>query len=292
MPKPVIITADSSADLPPEICAEFGIHFMPIYVSVEGKTGRDCIDIFPMEIWDAFRARGSLPKTAAPSMAEYQEFFESFTKTGADVVHISLNNTFSSCFHVAALAAEEVNAAGKGTVFVVDSRNFCTSQGMLCVQAALLRGQGLAAGNIAERICALRGKVRGFYYLDGITFLSKSGRAPAIVALGAALFNLHPAVSMDGNTGETVIGKKYRGKSAAAAENWLRDTIRKFLDTCDPSLCFFMHTPEMPPEQFEPMNRIAEKELAGVERLIMDTVGCVIVSHVGGNCYALIGMEK
>jgi hypothetical protein len=53
-----------------------------------------------------------------------------------------------------------------------------------------------------------------------------------------------------------------------------------------------MHTPEMPLEQYEPMNRIAAKELQSVGRLIMDTVGCTVVSHVGGNCYALVGMEK
>jgi len=292
MPKPVVITADSSADLPPGLRAECGIHFLPLHIRVEDKAGLDCVDIFPQEIWDAFRARGALPKTAAPSLAEYQEFFAGFTQAGADVVHISLCNQFSSCHSVACLAAQEMNAGAQGEVHVVDSMNFCTGSGMLCMQGAKLRDEGLGAAEIARRLCALREKVRAVYFLDGITFLSKSGRCPSIVAMCATLFNIHPAVTIEGATGAIVVGKKYRGKSAAAAESWLRDSIRKFLDTCDPSLCFFMHTPEMPPEQYEPMNRIAAKELQGVGRLIMDTVGCTVVSHVGGNCYALVGMEK
>ena len=292
MPKPVIITADSSADLPPELRAECGIHFIPLHITVEDKTGLDCIDIFPGEIWEAFRARGSLPKTAAPSIAEFQAFFSGFTQTGADVVHVTLNGKFSSCYQFAFLAAESVNAQGEGQVYVVDSQNLSTGTGMLCMQGVRLRGEGMEGKAIAERLHALREKVQANCYLDGITFLAKSGRAPAIVALGAALFSLHPALRMGGTGGEIVIGKKYRGKSAPAAENWLHDTIRKFHETCDPSLCFFMHTPEMPPEQYEPMYRIAEKELAGVGRLIMVKVGCVVVSHLGGNCYALVGMEK
>ena len=289
MPKPVIITADSASDLPLGLRAELGIHFLPLHVRVEDKTGRDCVDIFPEEIWEAFRARGSLPKTAAPSIAEYQEFFESFTNTGADVVHIALGSMFSSCHRVACLAAEEI---GAGKVHIVDSMNFCTGSGMLCVQGARLRDAGLGAAEIAGRLRDLRGKVRAIYLLDGIDFLSKSGRCPSIVAMCAALFNIHPSVTIDGATGGIVVGKKYRGKSAGAAESWLRDSIRKFRETCDPALCFFMHTPEMPPEQYEPMNRIAAQALGDAGRLIMDTVGCMVISHVGGNCYALVGMEK
>ena len=292
MPKPVIITADSSADLPLDIRAESGIHFIPLHITVEDKAGLDCIDIFPEELWEAFRVRGSLPKTAAPSIAEFQAFFSGFTKTGADVVHISINAKFSSCYQFSFLAAEEVNAAGEGRVYVIDSQNLSIGTGMLCMQGARLRDEGVEARAIAEQLHALREKVQANCFLDGITFLAKSGRAPAIVAMGAALFNLHPALRMGGSGGEIIIGKKYRGKSAAAAESWLRDTIRHLLETCDPSLCFFMHTPEMPPEQYEPMYRIVKKELAGVGRLIMGKVGCMVVSHLGGNCYALVGIEK
>ena len=292
MPKPVIITADSTADLPPDIRAEFDIHFIPLHITVEGRTGLDCIEIFPEEIWEAFQARGSLPKTAAPSIAEFQAFFSGFTKTGADVVHITINAKFSACHQFAFLAAEEVNAAGEGQVYVVDSQNLSIGTGMLCMQGARLRDEGMEGGDIAERLHVLRDKVQAHCFLDGITFLAKSGRAPAVVAMGAALFNLHPALRMGGSSGEIVIGKKYRGKSATAAENWLHDTIRHLLETCDPSLCFFMHTPEMPPEQYEPMYRIVKKELAGAGRLIIGKVGCMVVSHLGGNCYALVGMEK
>ena len=284
MPKPVVITTDSSADIPVYIREEFGIHYRPLYITIEDKHGLDSVDVFPADIYNAFQARGSLPKTAAASFEEYKEFFGQFTAQGAAVVHLSIGSAFSASFQSATIAAQEM----EGEIYVVDSKQFCTGQGILAVRAAQYRGEGLEAAAIAERITADRTKVKALYYLHGLEFVAKSGRCPSVVAMGASLLNLHPGMIVA--NGEIVIGKKYRGKNAPA--NWLQDSCAKFMESCDPSLCFFMQTNDIPPEQYEALRRQAREMLPGVGRIVMDDVGCVIISHVGGNCYALIGMEK
>jgi len=286
MNKPVVITTDSSADLLPHIRDEFGIQAIALHITLEGKSGRDCVDIFPMDIYNAFKQRGSLPKTAAPSMLEYKTFFEQHTSQGCAVVHISIGSRFSSCNQFASLAAEET----VGEVHVFDSNQFCVGQGMLCIKAAQMRDEGLPAAEILDKLMRLRPKVKAMYYLHGLDFLAKSGRCPSVVAMGATLFNLHPCMYIDAETGEPVIGKKYRGKKAPEA--WLRDCAAKFAATCDPSLCMFFYTPDLPGEQTGPMKELAKQLLPDVGRMLQDTVGCAIISHVGGNCYALIGLEK
>jgi len=292
MTKQVIITSDSAADLPQQMRGEIGLRTLPLHIISEGRSGLDRVDIFPYELYKAFWARKSIPKTAAPSPEEYRAFFEGFTRQGAAVVHISLCHKHSSCCQNAMLAAREA----EGEIHVVDSLNFCVSAGMLCLQADRLRGEGLAAAEIAGELERLRGKVWGWYYLDSLDFISKSGRCPAVVAVGAGLLNLHPAVYSDGNTGGLVIGKKYRGKNAQAAEAWLRDMARRFLEECDPALCLFVHTPEIPPSVTEPLYALAkELLLPRVGRLEFGgegCVGCATVSHVGGGCFGLIGMAK
>jgi len=286
MPRPVVITADSSADLTPEVRAEFAIHFMPIYICLEDRVDKDGVDIFPEDIYAAHRERGAIPKTAAPSLAEYQAFFESFTKQGADVVHISLSHKFSSCYQVAALAAAEVEGA-----YVVDSMNFCTSSGMLCVQAAKLRDQGLSGAEVAERLCVIRGKVRGIYMLDNLTFFAKSGRFPPVVAMCATILNIHPSTTIDGSNSGVVLGKKYRGKTAQVREVFVRDCIKKFNETCEPELCFFVRTPDIPAEIYEPMNRLVAEGIKA-DRLITGPVGCAVTAHVGESCWGIVGMDK
>jgi len=291
MTKQVIITSDSAADLPRQMRGEIGLHTVALHVTSEGRSGRDSVDIFPGELYEAFRERRSIPKTAAPSPEEFKTLFGALTRQGAAVVHIALNSKFSSSCQNALLAAAET----EGEVHVVDSLNFCASTGMLCVQAHRLRGEGLAAAEIAEKLTQLREKVWSVYYLDTLAFVSKSGRCPWALALGANLLGLHPAIHSDGATGILSVGKKYRGKSAQAAEAWLRDTAQRFLEECDPALCILVHTHDISPEIREPMYRLAAELLPGVGRLEIgseDCVGCVTVSHVGGGSFGLIGMEK
>jgi len=241
-----------------------------------------------MDIYEAFKARGAIPKTAAPSPTEYKEYFESFTSQGAVVVHISISSNLSSCHNFACLGAEEA----EGEVFVVDSYNFCVGHGILCMQAARLRDQGLAAAELAAQLEAARPKIKSSYYLDKLDFISKSGRVPSVVAAAAGLLNLHPSMSVDGEKGEIVIGKKYRGKNAPEA--WLRDNAARLLESCDPALLIYGHTPEIPAEQAEPMDDLARQLFAGIEQLhiISDELGCTVLSHVGGGCYGMAAIEK
>jgi len=283
----VFLTSDSAADLPPELRAEIGLHTVPLHIQIEDKSGRDGVDIFPQDIYAAFHARKSLPKTAAPAPEEFKALFEGLTRQGAAVVHIALNSKFSACYQNAALAAKEVD----GEIYVLDSLNCCAGQGMLCMQAARLRGQGLPAAEIAEAILRLRAKVVGVYYVDALHFLSKSGRCPGIVALGANLLGLHPTILFDGATGTTSIGKKYRGKSAKAAEAWVRDAAQNIRETCDPALCLLLRTPDIPPEFYEPLHRLAAELLPGAH-LTTCTTGCTIASHAGDHCFGLVGIEK
>ena len=294
MTKQVIITTDSSADMPPQLRGEIGLRAMPLHIATNGRNGRDCVDIFPADLFEAHRLHKAIPKTAAPSPEEYREFFEGFTGQGADVVHVSLNGKVSSCWQNAVRGAQEA----EGEVHVVDCRMFCFSQGMLCIQAGRLRGEGLAAAEIAEELTRLRSKVWGWYDLDGLEFIAKSGRLPSVVAFGASLFSIHPAVFADGSTGEFIIGKKYRGKSGPAAEAWMRDQARRFLEECDPAFCMIGHTSDVPAEISGPVFDIAREILQPhVGRLVFDgegkgCAGCVTVSHVGGGSFAIAGMAK
>ena len=164
MTKQVVITADSTADLPPRLREEIGLHILPMHILLEGKTYLDGADITPGMIFEAFRARKSVPKTAAPSPEACREFFEGFTGQGASVVHVTINHKYSACSQNAVLGARE--AAGE--VHVVDSLNFCVSQGLLCLHAHRMREKGMAAAEIAGELTRLREKVWGVYYLDAL----------------------------------------------------------------------------------------------------------------------------
>ena len=46
------ITADSTCDLSPRLVEENGIQIVPLYVTKEGKSYRDGVEIVPQDIFD------------------------------------------------------------------------------------------------------------------------------------------------------------------------------------------------------------------------------------------------
>ena len=127
MTKKVRITADSTCDLSPELVERYGITILPLYVNLDGAMYRDGVDVNPDMIFDLFREKKVLPKTAAVSVQDYIDVFSRMKEEeDCEIVHIGIASDFSSSLpdKNACLAAEEV-----GGVYPVDSRNLSTGIG-------------------------------------------------------------------------------------------------------------------------------------------------------------------
>ena len=91
----------------------------------------------PQDIFDYVGRTGKLPKTAAPSIADYTDFFEGFIKEGYFVIHISLSSKLSASHQNARLAAESF-----GDALCIDSANLSSGTGLCVIKAAELAEQG------------------------------------------------------------------------------------------------------------------------------------------------------
>lgn len=85
------ITSDSTCDLSPEQLEQYNIRLLPLYVSMDGKTLRDGVDVKPDDIYAHVSAGGSLPQTAAVNLADYvRAFTELSKKTTSSSTSVSL----------------------------------------------------------------------------------------------------------------------------------------------------------------------------------------------------------
>ena len=73
------ITADSTCDLGISVGTR-GIGIMPLSVILGETAYRDGVDIRPQDIFDYVERSGQLPKTAAPSIGEYADFFRPYVE--------------------------------------------------------------------------------------------------------------------------------------------------------------------------------------------------------------------
>lgn len=160
------LTADSTCDLGESI-AKHDIGIMPLSVILGENAYRDGVDIMPKDIFAYVEKTGQLPKTAAPSIGDYEDFFASYVDRGDTVIHFSISAKASSANSYAEAAAKRF----PGKVYVVDSKALSTGQGLLILKAADLREAGKSAEEIVNEVNALRPLVNTSFVPDRLDYL-------------------------------------------------------------------------------------------------------------------------
>ena len=141
------ITSDSTCDLG-HLIAERDITLLPLAINLGDKTYYDGVDITPQDIFDFVAANNVLPKTAAPSIGDYEDFFKPFVDAGDEVIHFNISAKSSGSHNMAAQAAESFG----GKVRVIDSMALSSGQGLLVMKAADLRDEGKSVDELFREV--------------------------------------------------------------------------------------------------------------------------------------------
>jgi len=230
----VKIISDSTCDLSPELLRQYDVSITPLSVCCGEKIGADGTEITPDDIYEYVHAEGKLPLTSAVNVADYMEEFHRWTKQGCCVVHFCISSDFSRTYQNACLAAKEV-----GNVFVVDSRNLSTGQGLLVLHAAEMAANGYYAQEIWETCSAMAKRVEASFVIDSLDYLYKGGRCSALGAFGGNLLRLKPCIEV--RDGKMTPGKKYRGRIEKVMLQYVEDRLQNRTDI-DKHRIFITHT--------------------------------------------------
>ncbi len=282
MSKKVLITRDSTSDLPKEIVEKYNIKTIPLGITLGDKNYRDGVDIDPDFIYKYHSEHGVLPKTSAANIAEMEDFFREYTEQGYAIVHFTISSQMSSTFRNSQLAAEEFE-----DVYVVDTENLSTGEGLIIMRAAEMAEAGKEAKEIYEAACDLVPKVDASFVIDSLEYLHKGGRCSALAALGANLLKLKPCIQVkDGSMG---VCKKYRGKYSLTLKEYVADRLTDYSDI-ELDRVFVTHA-GCDPELVEEV-RAMVAETAPFKEVIVSRAGCTISSHCGANTLGVLYIRK
>lgn len=278
----VKISADTVCDLSEELKQRYDIDTVPLYVTKGDHTLRDGIEISQKEVFAHYRTTGKLCSTSAVNVADFAEFFEKQLKEHDELIMITISSEFSSCYQNACIAAEEYD-----NVYVVDSRNLSTGEGLVAVSAAKLAAQGLSAKEIVEKLQSdIIPKVDASFFVANVEYLHKGGRCSSIAALGANLLKLRPCI--DVIEGKMKVTKKYRGNMEKCLKEYVKDRLSQ-VEAYDDELIFVTHTTA--PETAalaaqEVKNNGSFKEVA------MTDAGCTVACHCGEDTLGILFIRK
>lgn len=280
--KKVLITRDSTSDLPAELVEKLGIKTIPLVINLGEKSYQDGVDITPDDIYKYHSEHGILPKTSAANVDDMINFFKKYVDEGYSIVHFNISSTMSSTYQNSCIAADEFE-----DVYVVDTANLSTGEGLIILKAVEFVNQGLSAKEVYEEVLKLIPHVDASFVIDSLEYLHKGGRCSTLATLGANLLKLKPCIEVKG--GSMGVGKKYRGKFSEALKQYVEDRLSDYSDI-DLSRVFVTHAGC----DDEIVNQVIEQVRASApfEELIVSRAGCTISSHCGRNTLGVLYIRK
>lgn len=276
------ILSDSTCDLTPALLQKYDITLTPLTVVKDGKSFWDGVDITPADIFAHVDGGGALCSTSAVSEYEYATFFSRYAPDYDAVVQITIGSGFSACYQNACLAAQ-----GFDNVFVVDSENLSSGQGLLVMEAVRLAEAGQSGEDIARALRALATKVEASFLVERLDYLYKGGRCSAVAALGANLLGLKPCIEVSG--GKMGVCKKYRGSFESAVRQYVRERLEGREDI-RPALAFVTHPAA--PESVVRAALDTAAQYGSFDQVIETHAGCTVSCHCGPHTLGILFVRK
>lgn len=279
----VKITADTVCDLSEELKQRYGISTVPLYVTMDSETLRDGMDINQKDVFSYYRTTGKLCSTSAVNVDDFTQFFKKELEGYDELIIITISSDFSSCYQNACIAAEEFD-----NVYVVDSRNLSTGEGLVAVSAAKLAEKGLSAGEIVAKLTNdIIPRVDASFIVANVEYLHKGGRCSSIAALGANLLKLKPCI--DVIEGKMKVTKKYRGNMEKCISEYVKDRLTQVSDV-DNELIFITHTVSKP--EYHQLAAQEIQKYKAFNEIATTDAGCTVACHCGEDTLGILFIRK
>jgi len=192
------IFSDSSCDMPFELLEKHHIEIVPFYVTFDQENYfKEHIDISNAEFYETLTTKKVFPKTSLPSVQDYITKFKPAIKEGRDIICLCLTQKFSGSFQSAVNAKrilEEEYTESK--IYIIDSIQATAGQGILLLQMAYMKEDGLSIDALVEKLDLIKPTARIMFTVDTLEYLAKGGRIGKVTSLAGNMLNLKPLIQL------------------------------------------------------------------------------------------------
>jgi len=262
----IAVVTDSTAALPPELSA--GITVVPLTVLIDGREGREGIDVVPADVAAALAARRPVT-TSRPAPERFTEAYGRLLASADGVLSVHLSGKLSGTCDSARLAADGF----AGRVDVVDSGAAAMGLGFPVAAAAQAAAGGADLARVRAAAEAAIARTTLLFYVDTLEFLRRGGRIGTTSAMLGTALAVKPILGMD--DGSVVPLEKVRTASRA-----LTRVADRAVDAARGS------TVDIAVQHLSASERAAAlvtalRERLDVRRCYLGEVGAVLAAHAG-----------
>ena len=275
------VLVDSSSDYMQAEAQKNNLEFVPLTVMINDVTYKSGVELTHDEFYEKLIDGKEFPKTAQPSPQDFLTIFEDAKEKGDDVICILLSSALSGTCQSAHLAK---NMADYDNIYIIDSLSAIAGMRIMAEYAVKLSSEGMPASEIAEKIEAIKSKVKIIACVDTLEYLCRGGRLSRTAATIGELANLKPILTVKPEGVLEVLGKTLgRVKAINYILNQLENST---VDTEFPMYSVYTYGTE----NVEKLENKLSKEGYRIDNRCQ--IGASIGAHVGPGAFGVVFVEK
>ena len=208
-----VVATDTSSNLPTALVRQYDLKEIAFSYFYEGEEHR-CLDTEAFD-GDAYYERikkGLRVTTSQIAPQTYADFFEPFLQEGQDLIYVAMSSGISGSCNSAYIAANELmEKYPERRVEVVDTRGAALGEGLIALQAAKMRDEGVNTELAAARLRVVSERMFNVFTVDDLMHLKRGGRLSNLSAMLGTVLQIKPILK--GNEeGKIVAFAKVRGR--------------------------------------------------------------------------------
>ena len=268
------VVCDTTAYLPDDLIASYGIERISLYVAVNGKMEPESEISDYAGFYERLRASEGGATTSQPSVGDFLAVYEPLLAAGREIVSVHLSSSISGTFEAAGQARERLIADGKDgeRIHLYDSRSACGGMGYSVLAAAAAAKAGGDADACLARARRAREELKMWFAIDTLEYLRRGGRIGGARAWIGSALKIKPILTL-----EEEIAPVERVRTRARSIERLREYARQRHESgLDAWVIQHIQDPET-------ANALADdcREIFGREAVYVSEIGPVIGAHVG-----------
>lgn len=273
----IAVVVDSTAVIDDALFKKYdNLYSLPLYLTINGESFRDGIDITPTEFCQKLYECSIPPTTSQPAFGEVLNLFDKIVNDYDNIIYITISSNLSGTFQTGEMVKKQVS---NDKIVVFDSLFTATIQKQMAIKALELIESGSSVETIIKNLEYIRSNSKIYLVVDDLTYLRRTGRLSAPASSIGTLLNIKPVLVFE--EGRILLGNKVRTMNKVY--NYLIDLIRDDKLTPD-SKIILAHA-----DGYESALNLKEKvlEVYPNQNISIEELSPVISSHTGPKSFGL-----
>ena len=213
----ILITAEDTCDLTPELCKQYNIKTIGMNLNVDGVEYNTKSK--PISSEEFYKAMKADKKVSTSLVNEYdaKEFLEGCLKEGYDIVHIGFSRNLSGTFNNFISASEQLKETYGDRIRIVDSLTACIGQGLNAILASQYNDGTKTLDEVATYAKEISTHISHVFIVDSLKYLARTGRISKLTAGIGTLLQIKPVLHADDDGRLTNIQKVISRKKSIQA---------------------------------------------------------------------------